>query len=202
MARRRTRVSKIREIITYSMTTTMSERQIARALSVSRTVVAKTMQAFRACGLEYAGIANMPDSQLLQALECGKVPENSARYQQLAAGFPAMVLELKKKGVTLQWLWELYIQEHPEGYQYSQYCLHFHRWRQGEEVVMHIDHKAGEEMFVDWAGDKLEVIDGNTGQPWRLEQFVAILGASELTYVEARESQEQENWIRANEGAL
>jgi transposase len=202
MARRRTRVSKIREIITYSMTTTMSERQIARALSVSRTVVAKTMRAFRACSLEYEGIADMPDSQLLQALECGKVPESSARYQQLAAGFPAMVTELKKKGVTLQWLWELYIQEHPEGYQYSQYCLHFHRWRQGEEVVMHIDHKAGEEMFVDWAGDKLEVIDGNTGQPWRLEQFVAILGASELTYVEARESQEQDHWIRANEGAL
>src|SRR4030042_1479277 len=97
---------------------------------------------------------------------------------QLAAGFPTMVLELKKKGVTLQWLWELYIQERPEGYQYSQYCLHFHRWRQGEEVVMHIDNKAGEEMFVDWAGDKLEVIDGNTGQPWKVEQFVAILGAS------------------------
>jgi transcriptional regulator with XRE-family HTH domain len=117
------------KIITYSMTTTMSERQIARALSVSRTVVAKTMRAFRACSLEYEGIADMPDSQLLQALECGKVPESSARYQQLAAGFPAMVTELKKKGVTLQWLWELYIQEHPEGYQYSQYCLQARRWK-------------------------------------------------------------------------
>jgi hypothetical protein len=90
------------KIITYSMTTTMSERQIARALSVSRTVVDKTMRAFRACSLENEGIADMPDSQLLQALECGKVPESNARYQQLAAGFPAMVTELKKKGVTLQ----------------------------------------------------------------------------------------------------
>jgi transposase len=57
-------------------------------------------------------------------------------------------------------------------------------------------------MLVDWAGDKLEVINGNTGQPWLLEQFVAILGASELTYVEARENQQQDDWIRANEGAL
>ena len=202
MARRRTRVSKIRQIITYSMSTHMSERQIARALSVSRTVVAKTLQAFGACGVAYEDIGELPDSRLLQALECGKSPEPSRRYQQLAARFAEMVKELKKKGVTLQWLWERYIQEHPQGYQYSQYCLHFHRWRGGQEVVMHIQHKAGEEMFVDWAGDKLEVINGNTGQPWRLEQFVAILGASELTYVEARESQQQEDWIRANEGAL
>jgi hypothetical protein len=57
-------------------------------------------------------------------------------------------------------------------------------------------------MFVDWAGDKLEVINGTTSQPRALEQFVAILGASELTYVEARESQQEEDWHRAYEGAL
>jgi transposase len=113
-----------------------------------------------------------------------------------------MVVELKKKGVTLQWLWERYIQEHPQGYQYSQYCLHFHRWCRSEEVSMHIQYKAGEAMLVDWAGDKLEVINGLTGQSWALDQFVAILGASELTYVEARESQEEAQWIRANEGAF
>ena len=67
---------------------------------------------------------------------------------------------------------------------------------------MHIEYKAGEAMLVDWAGDKLEVINGTTGQNWALEQFVAILGASELTYVEARESQEEAQWIRANEGAF
>jgi transposase len=67
---------------------------------------------------------------------------------------------------------------------------------------MHIDYRAGEAMLVDWAGDKLSVVNGRTGEPWELEQFVAILGASELTYVEARESQKEEDWIRANEGAL
>jgi len=106
----------------------------------------------------------------------GRGRKPATRYQQLACKFPGLVRELKKKGVTLQWLWERYIQEQPKGYQYSQYCWHFHRWRKGEEVVMHIEHKAGQDMFVDWAGDKLEVINGNTGQPWQLEQFVAILG--------------------------
>jgi transposase len=57
-------------------------------------------------------------------------------------------------------------------------------------------------MLVDWAGDRLKVVNGNTGEPWELSQFVAILGASQLTYVEARESQDEGNWIRANEGAL
>jgi transposase len=202
MGRRKTGVNKVRDIIRYSQTTDFSERQIARALGISRTVVARTLQAFGASGLVYAEVEQAPDSVLLKSLEPGKVEQNGARYKELAARFPEMVVELKKKGVTLQWLWERYIHEHPQGYQYSQYCLHFHRWRRSEEVSMHIEYKAGEAMLVDWTGDKLEVVNGNTGHSWLLEQFVAILGTSELTYVEARESQGEEDWIRANEKAL
>jgi transposase len=194
-------VNKVRDIIRYRETTDFSERQIARALGVSRTVVARTLQAFRASGLAYTEVEPIADSVLLENLVQGKVEQDGTRYTELAERFPEMVVELKKKGVTLQWLWELYIYEHPQGYQYSQYCLHFHRWRRSEEVSMHIEYKAGEAMLVDWAGDRLEVINGNTGQSWLLEQFVAILGASELTYVEARESQKEQDWIRANEGA-
>jgi transposase len=202
MGRRKTGVNKVRDIIRYSQTTDFSERQIARALGISRTVVARTLQGFVASGLAYAEVEQAPDSVLLKSLESGKVEQDGTRYKELAARFPEMVVELKKKGMTLQWLWELYIHEHPQGYQYSQYCLHFHRWRRSEEVSMHIEYKAGEAMLVDWTGDKLEVVNGNTGHSWLLEQFVAILGASELTYVEARESQNEQDWIRANEAAL
>jgi transposase len=202
MGRRRTGVNKVREIIRYGCTTELSERQIARALEVSRTVVAKTLRAFRHSGLDCAAVAVMSDSQLLKHLECERAPSADSRYAVLAARFPQMVVELKKKGMTLQYLWEQYANEHRDGYQYSQYCRHFYRWRAADEVTMHIDYRAGEAMLVDWAGDKLRVINGRTGEPWELEQFVAILGASELTYVEARESQKEEEWIRANEGAL
>jgi len=202
MGRRRTGVNKVRDIIRYSQTTDMSERQIARALGISRTVVARTLQTFHVSGLEYPAVEQLPDSELQQNVQRGKTLQDGFRYTALADRFPEMVVELKKKGVTLQWLWELYIHEHPQGYQYSQYCLHFHRWRRSEEVSMHIEYKAGEAMLVDWAGDKLQVINGLTGQNWELEQFVAILGASELTYVEVRESQDEQDWIRANEGAL
>lgn len=202
MGRRKTGVNKIQDIIRYSQTSDLSERQIARALGISRTVVARTLQAFQASGLAYTAAEQMPHSLLLKSLEQAKVAEDGTRYTELAERFPEMVVELKKKGVTLQWLWEGYIREHPQGYQYSQYCLHFHRWRRSDEVSMHIEYKAGEAMLVDWTGDTLEVINGNTGHSWGLEQFVAILGASELTYVEARESQKEQDWIRANEGAL
>ncbi len=202
MGRRRTGVKKVRDIIRYNHTSDLSERQIARALGVSRTVVARTLCAFRASGLDYSAVEQMPDSELEKSLETEKAPQNGSRYVELVALFPEMAVELKKKGTTLEWLWQKYIGEHPQGYQYSQFWLHFRQWCKSEEVSMHIEYKAGEAVLVDWAGDKLEVINGNTGQTWPLEQFVAILGASELTYVEARESQKEEDWIRANEGAL
>jgi len=202
MGRRKTGVNKLRDIIRYRCTTDLSERQIARALKLSRTVVARTLRALQTSGLQQQQIQEMPDSQLMAALDQGKQAAPSARYAALFERFPAMVEELKKRGVTLQSLWESYIREHPEGYQYSQYCLHFHRWQKAEEVSMHIDYKVGEAMLVDWTGDKLEVVNGITGQPWLVEQFVAILAASQLTYVEARESQEEPEWIRANENAL
>jgi transposase len=195
-------VKKVRDIIRYSHTKDLSERQIARALEISRTVVARTLHAFQASGLEYSAVEQMPDSEFQKSLEQGESSQEGSRYGELAALFPEMIVELKKKGVTLQWLWERYIGEHPNGYQYSQFWLHFRLWRKSEEISMHIEYKAGEAMLVDWTGDKLEVVNGNTGQSWLLEQFVAILGASELTYVEARESQKEEDWIRANEAAL
>jgi transposase len=67
---------------------------------------------------------------------------------------------------------------------------------------MHIDHKAGDKMFVDYAGNKLSIVDRKTGEVRPVEVFVAILGASQLTYVEASLSQKLEDWIRSNENAF
>jgi biotin operon repressor len=88
MARRRTGVKKARDIVRYGMTTALSERQIARALGVSRTVVARTIRTFKASGLEHPAIDSMPDSQLIQALAGEEIPKASARYQELSQRFP------------------------------------------------------------------------------------------------------------------
>ena len=202
MARRRIIVDKIKEVIRYGVTTELSERAIGRALKVSRTAVAKYLECFRGSGLTWEQAQELPDSELLSVLEGNRAARTSARYERLAERFPMMVKELRRKGVTLQLLWEEYLREHPDGYQNSQFCYHFHRWRKNAEVSMHIDHKAGEKLFVDYAGDRLAIVDPAGGKQQPVETFVAILGASELTYVEASATQQSDDWTRSNERAL
>jgi transposase len=195
-------MQKIRDIIRLRLTTEMSERQIGRALKVSRTVVAKTMAQFRSSGLEAEAIANMSDSALEQAMWRKDRVIDTARYRKLEERFPTMVLELKKRGMTLEWLWKEYVEEHPDGYRYSQFCLYFQRWSAAGELWMHQEHKVGECMYADWAGEPLVVVNATTGADWPVQIYVGILGASGLTWVQANEDQKQQCWIRSNEGAL
>jgi len=125
-----------------------------------------------------------------------------AKYEKLIEKFPGYIQELKKTGVTLMILYTEYQKEYPDGYSYSQFCYHFQVWRNASKLTMHIDHKTGDKMFVDYAGDKLEIVDPKTGEIHSVEVFVAILGASQLTYVEASFSQKSEDWIRSNERAF
>jgi transposase len=194
-------MKKIRDVIRLKSNSALSDRQIARALNISRPVVGKYWQGFLDSGLEFEQVEEMTDSDLLRLIEKPKI-EKSTKYRQLAQYFPYFVVELKRTGVTLQHLWEEYKQKHPEGLQYSQFCYHFQRWRESCEVRMHLEHKAGDKMFVDYAGQKLGYFDRQSGELHPVEVFVAVLGSSALTYVEASESQEKEQWIRSNERAI
>jgi len=201
MARKRIGMKKIRSVIRLKSTTEMSERQIAGALSISRPIVAKYWNGFLASGLDYEQIAEMADSELLRMVERPR-EDKGVRYHEMAQYFSHIVVELKGTGVTLQLLWEEYREKHPGGYQYSQFCYHFNNWKNASEVRMHIKHKAGDKMFVDYAGQKWPITDPETGKERLVEVFVAVLGASGLTYVEATASQQKQDWIRSNERAL
>ena len=85
--------------------------------------------------------------------------------------------------MTIQQIWEEYRQEQPDGYSYSQFCYHFQVWRDGDEVTMHIEHKVGDKLFVDFAGKKLTVSERHGGGRREVESFVAVLGASQLGYL-------------------
>ena len=202
MGRKRTRMEKIRDIIRLRLTTELSERQIGRALKVSRTVVSKTIAQWRSSGLDFGAIAELSDSALEEALWRKDRVVDCLRYRELEKRFPVMAQELKKRGMTLEWLWKQYLQDHPQGYRYSQFCLHFQRWSAAGELWMHQEHKAGECLYADWAGEPLGVLNALTGQPWNVPIYVGILGASGLTWVQGAETQEQPWWIRCNEGAL
>jgi transposase len=201
MARRRIGMKKIRKIIQLSQTSDLSRRQIAKAMNVSRPVVAQYIHDFQSSGLSLAQIETMADSQLLSVFE-EKKKNKSTKYEELSGYFPYFMKELKKKGVTRQHLWQAYREKHPRGFSYTQFCYHFQVWRDGLDVTMHLDHKGGDKMFVDYAGTKQSIVDPITGQAKEVEVFVAILGASQLTYAEATPSQKSEDWIRSNERAL
>jgi predicted transcriptional regulator len=201
MARKRINMKKIREIIRFSETTDMSERKIARALNISRPVVAQYIKDFNASGLTYKQIKDMADSESLALFEKQK-NRKCSKYEELSRQFPYITTELQKTGVTLMILWNEYLRERPDGYSYSQFCYHLQVWRNASKITMHIEHKAGDKMFVDYAGDKLVIVDSTTGKEQPVEVFVAILGSSQLTYAEASLRQKSEDWIRSNERAF
>jgi transposase len=164
--------------------------------------VSQYINYFKATGLSYEATTAMGDDELLQALG-KKRKEESEQYRILADKFEYYATEIKRVGVTMRLLWEEYRKEHKNGYSHTQFCYHFQVWRDALDVTMHMEHKAGEKMFVDYAGKKMRIISENNPLEFReAEIFVAILGGSQLTYVEASESQKKHDWITSNENAL
>lgn len=178
---------------------------IAGYLDLSRTTVRKYITAFDTCGLSLKEVDSLGDAELEELF--GKVQEKkpslgSQRMQALQRCFPKIERELKRTGVTRMLLWEDYMKEFPDGYRYTQFCRYFNDWLAKVNPTMHRTHKVGDKLFVDYAGEKLSYINKKTGEVVPVEVFVAILGASQLTYVEAVRSQQKEDFISACENTL
>lgn len=107
--------------------------------------------------------------------------------------------ELKRKGVTLQLLWEEYHATHGErAYRYSQFCWHYQRFNDSLARSMRQTHRAGEKLFIDYSGDTVPVINVVTGEILRAQIFVASMGASKYTYAEATWTQQLPDWIASH----
>jgi transposase len=106
--------------------------------------------------------------------------------------------ELRRKGVTLQLLWVEFKERCPEGHQYTRFVQHYRQWAGRLDVVLRQDHRAGEKLFLDFPGPTLPITDPVTGVVTPAQLFVAVLGASNYTYVEAVPSQELLHWIAAH----
>lgn len=121
---------------------------------------------------------------------------------ELDALIPDYVKRLSKKGVSVKSLHEEYRKEHPDGYQYTQFKLAIRAYKCQTRAVGHVEHLAGDQMYIDYAGDKLEIVDEATGGVRCVEVFVAILPCSHYIYCEAVWSQKKEDLITACENAL
>src|SRR5690625_2554485 len=119
------------------------------------------------------------------------------RYEQLTGYFPTFENELRKTGCTLQTLWRSYLGDHPDGYRYTQFVHYFNQWKDKTKASGILRHQAGQKLFMDFTGKTLCWVDRDTGQVHPAQVFVAILPASQYTYVQATASQKRGDLVRA-----
>ena len=195
-------MNKVRQIIRLH-TQAKGKKFISKHSGVARNTIKKYLTIYKGLRKTFEEINELSDQQLDEIF--GKAPEAkepNKRYEQLREYFPYLDKELRKPGATREKLWKEYCEKHPEGYRYTQFCIYYRAWQRRVNPSMHMVHKAGDKMFVDFAGEKLQIVDLDTGEIKDVEVFVAILGSSQLTYVEACESQQKEDFITACENAL
>lgn len=201
MANNPINMSKIRQILRLQ-SQGYSKLQIAVQTGISRNTLKKYIKEFSSARLTFDEINELSDKELEDLFIKPEDKPLHERLQTLFNLFPAIDKELKKKGVTRQILWEEYKCNHPDGLGISQFKHYFAQWKGQVNPTMHMEHKAGDKLYVDFAGDKLSIIDQQTGEIKPVEVFVAILGASQLTYVEAVMTQQKEDFIAACENTL
>ncbi len=179
----------------------ISNRVIARACKISNSTVGEYLKRAEAAGVSWP-LGEIGEEELYQKL----FPEQKGVPSEREYPMPdweAVQKEKRLKGVTLQLLWREYKEKYPEGYQYSQYCEHYHRWKKSQiEPSKHIEHTGGEEMQVDLCGPKISIIKPETGEINQAPVFVATLPASDYIYAEAQASANQCNWNNGHVRAL
>lgn len=179
----------------------VSKKTISQKSGCTRNTVKKYIRQFISMGCNFNELSQLSNTEL-EALFRKESKQPNQKLEELQSFFPEMEKSLKRKGVTREQLWQKYTAAHPDGYRLSQFKEHYRRWSQKVNSSMHIEHKAGDKLYIDYAGQKLEIVDQETGEIREVEVFVATLGASQFTYIEASMTQQKEDLIQSCENAL
>jgi transposase len=166
---------------------------------MSPTTVGSYLRRAGGANLSWPQAEELDDAALERALF---VPKGDERPSRPGPDYAWVHSELRRKHVTLALLWQEYKAEQPDGYQYTQFCTGYRRWSGTLAVWMRQEHRGGEKLFVDFSGDGIPWIDRPTGERREAALFVAVLGASNRTYVEATENQQLPAWIQCHVHAL
>jgi len=196
MTARRLSMRKIKEVLRLHFEKGFSTRQIAKSLDISRSTIREYLDRVKQAGLGWPLPSELDEATLEHRL----FPSSHAVAQEKRQMPPPEYFhqELKRKGVTLQLLWHEYQEKNPDGYQYSQFCRIYHQWTEKLDPCLRQVYKAGEKLFVDYAGQTMEITDPNTGELHEAQIFVATLGASNYTFAEATLSQDLPSWIQSH----
>jgi len=189
MAAKAIKVEQLKQILKLKQDG-FSIKAIARHTGIARNTVKKYLSKIDA---EEVSLSAAEISQLMYNQD--NAPGKSERYMNLTTHFEYAETELKKTGVTRQLLWLEYKEQHPDGYNYSQYCHHFSEFLKNKEVVMHLQHKSAEMIMVDFAGKKLYYTDADSGEVVACEVFISVLPYSGVIFCLAVHSQNTSDFI-------
>jgi transposase len=183
MPANRMTMRKIKEVLRLKWACGLSHRQIARATGVSVGAVSQYAAMAKAAGLDWPQADSLNEDTLEQRLFGAQKPANSPGGR-VTPDFPYLHRELRRKGVTLQLLWEEYLEANPgiPIYQYTQFCCRYRDWAATLKRSMRQQHRAGEKLFADFAGQMVPILDAEGGLAFEASIFVAVLGASNYTY--------------------
>jgi transposase len=180
----------------------VSGNEMARRLNVAPSTVRLTLQRLAAAGLGWPLPTEMTDAAL-EAQLFTAVGTKQGHRSHAEPDWAELHRELKRKHVTLQMLWDEYIERCPDGYRYSRFCDLYRSWASRLSVTMRQSHSGGDKLFVDYVGDTVPVvIDRLNGKTRAAQIFVAVMGASNFTYAEASWTQALGDWIGAHTRAL
>jgi len=190
---------QIREILRLKFEFTYSNQKTANSLAISSSTVYDCLRRAKLAGISWP----LPEDLDDETLENKLYPPLIKRLveERGVLDWVKVHEELRRKHVTLMLLWSEYKELYPKGLSYSHYCDLYYQWKKQLEVWMRQDYKAGEKMFVDYAGDTIDIHDGH-GSVHKAQIFVAVLGASNYTYVEATMTQSLSDWIGSHCRAL
>jgi transposase len=184
----------IKEILRLRYELKLSHRKISASTTIALSSIMDIIRRAESLGITWPLPEEMDDVRLEEQL----YPRTKTSQQKTAPDMEWIHRELKRKSVTLQLLWLEYKENHPDGIQYSQFCQRYRDWSGKLDVVMRQNHRAGEKMFVDYAGQTVPITDSVTGEVSQAQIFISVLGASGYAFAKAYPSQELPYWIDAH----
>jgi len=191
-------MKKLKEVARLYLEHNLGVRPIARACNISTSTASVYVEKLKGLGATYKEISGM-DEDALSGLLFPREEKASGKH---SPDFDYLHGELRKKGVTLQLLYEEYKRDNPDGYERTQFYHLYHEWAKKGDPVMRFTHKAGEKMFVDFSGDKPHYQDPVTGKLREAELFVSVLGASSYLFARAVPDQTKESFVECNIRAM
>lgn len=197
MPKKRLTMRKLREVFRLKFELGRKHREIAVACKVSPATVSEMVKRLGLAGLSWP--CGLTDQELEDALYCSSLQALVEPEARPVPDWAYVRSQLRRPEVhvTLNQLWKEYKAQNPDNYYgYSWFCGAYQDWSGKLEPVMRQTHKYGDKCFVDFAGDKLSVVDPETGVVREAEVFVATMGASNYVYCDVCWSQDLANWLR------